>query len=228
MADVDRPRRGSGAHPRGARADSAAASPASGRCASRRSRADVHESIAGSDDYFRYATLGLAVQRVLDEDDAGRVRRGGRVARRDERVPAPRSRRSAAVPVRHVRGLPRRGPARRARPTRASATRARQAVRRRVGPSQNVVLRPGLRARDAGRPGGRARSRSCCSTSTCSSPTRASLEFFYPRLSPGGYLVMHDYNNAGVRLGVQARVRRLPRRTVPSSSSSSATCGARR
>jgi O-methyltransferase len=26
-------------------------------------------------------------------------------------------------------------------------------------------------------------------------PTRASLEFFYPRLEPGGYLIVHDYNN---------------------------------
>jgi O-methyltransferase len=26
-------------------------------------------------------------------------------------------------------------------------------------------------------------------------PTVASLEFFYPRLAPGGYLVMHDYNS---------------------------------
>jgi O-methyltransferase len=27
-------------------------------------------------------------------------------------------------------------------------------------------------------------------------PTLASLEFFYPRLEPGGYLIVHDYNNA--------------------------------
>jgi O-methyltransferase len=26
-------------------------------------------------------------------------------------------------------------------------------------------------------------------------PTVASLEFFYPRLSPGGYLIVHDYNS---------------------------------
>jgi O-methyltransferase len=26
-------------------------------------------------------------------------------------------------------------------------------------------------------------------------PTRAILEFFYPRLSRGGYLIVHDYNN---------------------------------
>ena len=31
----------------------------------------VHESIVTSDDYFRYATLGLAVQRVLDEHIEG-------------------------------------------------------------------------------------------------------------------------------------------------------------
>ena len=26
-------------------------------------------------------------------------------------------------------------------------------------------------------------------------PTKAALEFFYPRLSRGGYIVFHDYNN---------------------------------
>ena len=26
-------------------------------------------------------------------------------------------------------------------------------------------------------------------------PTRAALEFFYPRLSPGGYFMLHDYNS---------------------------------
>jgi O-methyltransferase len=26
-------------------------------------------------------------------------------------------------------------------------------------------------------------------------PTKAGLEFFYPRLSPGGYLLVHDYNS---------------------------------
>jgi Macrocin-O-methyltransferase (TylF) len=34
-------------------------------------RAEIHESIAISDDYFRYATLGLAVTRVLDEGVSG-------------------------------------------------------------------------------------------------------------------------------------------------------------
>src|SRR3954469_21494876 len=33
--------------------------------------APLHESIAGSDDYFRYTTLGLAAQRVVDEQIPG-------------------------------------------------------------------------------------------------------------------------------------------------------------
>src|SRR5215218_4646777 len=32
---------------------------------------EIHESIATMQDYFRYATLGLAVQRVLDEEIPG-------------------------------------------------------------------------------------------------------------------------------------------------------------
>ncbi|WP_208873060.1 TylF/MycF/NovP-related O-methyltransferase [Fretibacterium fastidiosum] len=37
-------------------------------------------------------------------------------------------------------------------------------------------------------------------------PTLAGLRFFYPRLSPGGYLMIHDFNNReypGVRQAVR-------------------------
>jgi O-methyltransferase len=36
-------------------------------------------------------------------------------------------------------------------------------------------------------------------------PTRAGLEFFYPRLSEGGYMFLHDYNRDGL-LGVKQAV----------------------
>jgi O-methyltransferase len=38
-------------------------------------------------------------------------------------------------------------------------------------------------------------------------PILAGLEYFYPRLSAGGYIFIHDYNNArfsGVRMAVEA------------------------
>jgi Macrocin-O-methyltransferase (TylF) len=104
--------------------------------------AEIHESIAHSDDYFRYATLGLAATRVLDEEVPG----------------------------------------------------AFAEVRRRVGSSPNVVLRPGY-VPDTLAGLEDERFAFVLLDLDLLEPTRASLEFFYPRLSPGGYLVMHDYNN---------------------------------
>ena len=86
------------------------------------------------DDYFRYATLGLAVAARAGRGRRGRVRRGRRLARRDERLPAPARARPAALPVRHLRGLPAARPAARRR-RHALPDTSEEAVRRRVGPS---------------------------------------------------------------------------------------------
>lgn len=53
-------------------------------------------------------------------------------------------------------------------------------------------------------------------------PMTAALEYFYPRLSPGGYLFLHDYNHADIH-GVKPIIReyearhgvRLPRMPIP-------------
>lgn len=47
-------------------------------------------------------------------------------------------------------------------------------------------------------------------------PTRAGLEFFYPRLSPGGIILIHDYTNKwpGIRAAVDEFVRTIPESPV--------------
>ena len=48
-------------------------------------------------------------------------------------------------------------------------------------------------------------------------PTKAGLEFFYPRLSPGGLIIVDDYNNPywdGIKLAVDEYCRRIPERPV--------------
>ena len=48
-------------------------------------------------------------------------------------------------------------------------------------------------------------------------PTKAALEFFYPRLSPGGLIIMHDYNNpywGGIKLAVDEYCREIPERPI--------------
>lgn len=156
--------------------------------------AGVHDSIAVSDDYFRYATLGLAVQRVLDEDIPGAfaevgVWRGETSAFLHRLAPARRLYLFDTFAGFPEADLPPGSEDGRFRDTSA------EAVRQRVGGSaEQVVLRPGyVPATLAG-----------LEDETFAfalldldllEPTRASLEFFYPRLAPGGYLVVHDYNN---------------------------------
>jgi O-methyltransferase len=153
----------------------------------------VHESVATSDDYFRYATLGLAVQRVLDEPIDGAmaevgVWRGEMSAFLHRLAP---SRRLYLFDT--FSGFPKGD-----LPTGAEDTRFRdtsvEAVRRRVGPSPNVTLKPGYVPDILGEAADQ-RFALVLLDLDLFEPTRASLEFFYPRLSPGGYLIVHDYNN---------------------------------
>lgn len=49
-------------------------------------------------------------------------------------------------------------------------------------------------------------------------PTLAGLEYFYPRLSPGGFIFIHDYNNrryAGVRHAVEKFLAATPAAALP-------------
>ena len=187
---------------------------------------EVHESVASKQDYFRYATLGLAVQRVLDEKIPGAfaevgVWRGETSAVLHSlapqrqlylfdtfegfRRPRPPGRRQRHEVPRHRRGG---RPAAR-RPLASRSCSGRATSRRRW---------PASRTR---------RSRSRCSTSTCCGPTQASLEFFHPRLSPGGYLIVHDYNNPESDWACKRAFDDFLR-DVRSRWSSSVTCGDRR
>lgn len=153
----------------------------------------VHELIATSDDYFRYATLGLAVQRVLAEPIPGAlaevgVWRGVTSAFLHRLAPGRRLYLFDTFAGFPDQDLPPGEVDHRFRDTSADA------VRRRVGPSDNVVLVPGY-VPDTLDQAGEERFAFVLLDLDLMAPTLASLEFFYPRLEPGGYLVMHDYNN---------------------------------
>lgn len=155
--------------------------------------ARVHESIATSDDYFRYATLGLALHRVLEENIPGEVAEVG-VWRGETSAFLHR-----LAPQRRLylfdtfAGFPAEDLPAGAKDGRFRDTSV-EAVRRRVGPSPNVILRPGyvpevLEGVSA------EQFAFVLLDLDLFDPTSASLEFFYPRLEPGAYLVVHDYNN---------------------------------
>jgi O-methyltransferase len=155
---------------------------------------EIHESIATSDDYFRYATLGLALDRLRTEEIAGAlaevgVWRGETSAFLHRVAPERRLYLFDTFTGFNAQDLPAGSADMRFRDTSA------EAVRRRVGPSENVILVrghvPGTLERAAGE-----RFAMVLLDLDLYEPTRASLEFFYPLLEPGAYLVMHDYNNS--------------------------------
>lgn len=155
--------------------------------------AAAHESIAASDDYFRYATLGLALQRVLDEEIPGAlaevgVWRGETSAFLHRLAPERRLYLFDTFAGFPERDLPEGRHDPRFRDTSV------EAVRRRVGPSPNVVLTPGYVPEVLGTVVDE-RFAFVLLDLDLFDPTLASLEFFYPRLCPGGYLIVHDYNN---------------------------------
>jgi len=153
----------------------------------------VHESIAISDDYFRYTTLGLAVQRVLDEEIPGALAEVG-VWRGETSSLLHR-----LAPTRRLylfdtfAGFPERDLPPGHQDLRFRDT-SLESVRRRVGPSPNVLLRPGYVPEVLQDVAGE-RFAFVLLDLDLFEPTRASLEFFYPRLAPGAYLIVHDYNN---------------------------------
>jgi O-methyltransferase len=155
---------------------------------------DVHESIVTSDDYFRYVTLGLAVQRLLDERIPGAfaevgVWRGETSAFLHRLAPERTLYLFDTFAGFPQTDLPAGADDRRFRDTSEAA------VRERIGMSPNVVLRPGY-VPDTLSGLEDERFAFVLLDLDLLEPTRASLEFFYPRLSPGAYLVMHDYNNS--------------------------------
>ncbi len=153
----------------------------------------LHEAIAPSDDYFRYATLGLAVQRIREEAVPGAMAEVG-VWRGETSEFLHR-----AAPERPLylfdtfAGFPEADLPRGTTDERFRDTSV-EAVAERVGHSPLVILKPG-RVPEVLDDVADERFAFVLLDLDLYEPTRASLEFFYPRLSPGAYLVVHDYNN---------------------------------
>lgn len=152
----------------------------------------AHEAIAASDDYFRYTTLGLALQRVRNEEIPGALAEVG-VWRGETSLFLHR-----VAPERRLylfdtfEGFPNRD-----LPPNTVDVRFRDtsttAVAHRVA-SHNVIIKPGYVPETLASVANEQFAFVLLDLDLFG-PTLASLQFFYPRLSPGGYLVIHDYNN---------------------------------
>ena len=153
----------------------------------------LHESLLLERDYFRYATMGLAVSRVMTEGIEGALAEVG-VYRGDmSRFLHALAPERALYLFDSFEGFAPADCAAGGRDTRFRDTSA-EFVLRNIGDARNVVLKPGfVPATFAGLEG--ERFSFVLVDLDKFQPTLASLEFFYPRLSPGGYLIVHDYNS---------------------------------
>ena len=147
--------------------------------------AEVHRSIADSDDYFRHVTLGLALQRVLDEEIPGAlaevgVWRGETSAFLHRIAPGRRLYLFDTFEGFPARDLPTGQTDGRFRDTSATAVRAR------VGDSDDVVLKAGYVPDTLAEIPPEERFAFVLLDLDLYDPTLASLEFFYPACRRGG------------------------------------------
>jgi len=155
---------------------------------------DVQRAAIAAGDYARYASFALALRRIESDSIPGALAEAGVYQGATSRYIL------RCLPGRTLylfdtfegfpledREVENRGD------TRFQDT-SEAAVRRALGGSKNVVIRKG---RFPGTAGGLEGERFAFVLLDLDvfNPTLAGLEFFYPRLSRGGYLFVHDYNN---------------------------------
>lgn len=156
--------------------------------------AGLHARMVQYGDYYRYATLGLAVQRVLTENIPGALAEvgvyRGYMSRFIHRI-APERTYYLFDPFEGFRAGDFEAGEREDRRFRdTSVAHLLQAL----GDRRNVVLRPGY-VPDTFAGLEPERFAFVLLDVDKHKPTAAALEFFYPRLSPGAFLAVHDYNS---------------------------------
>lgn len=178
--------------------------------------ADQHKGIVVRADYFRYATIGLALERLRQEKVPGGLAEAG-VWRgemsRFIRAGAPERTyylfdTFSGFPDSDLGDLP---PDKRFRDTNV------ETVLAKLGDTERVVVREG-RVPETFAGLEQERFSFVLLDLDLHDPTLSGLEFFYPRLTPGGYLIVHDYNNPesdwGCRRALDSFIEDKPERIV--------------
>lgn len=155
---------------------------------------EVSQSLTAVGDYFRYATIGLALRTVLQENVAGHLAELG-VYRGDmsafiHRVAPDR----ALYLFDTFKGFPAQDLEHGVSSDDRFSGTSVEAVLKRIGGSSNVVIKEGY-IPDTLHGLENERFAFVLLDLDLYKPTAACLRFFYPRLTRGGYLLVHDYNS---------------------------------
>lgn len=179
--------------------------------------ARLHRRIVAEPDYVRYAAMALAVRRLAAEGVAGSFADVGVYRGRTAALLHALDPERTLYLFDTFEGFPRE----QLEPDRPRDERFRDTsiaeVRRRVGASDRVVIRAG-RIPDTLAGLEDERFAFVSLDLDLHEPTRRSLEFFYPRLSAGAYVFVHDYNspesNRACQRALDACLRGKPERPV--------------
>jgi O-methyltransferase len=153
---------------------------------------DVQSLVMASADPFRYATIALAVRTILAEEIPGAFAEVGVYRGELSRLLHTLAPQRDLYLFDTFEGFPSQDLDGRA-DTRFRDTSV-DMVRARVGSPEHVVIRQGYFPETAAGLEGE-RFAFVMLDLDIYAPTKAGLEFFYPRLSPRGYLFLDDYNN---------------------------------
>ena len=154
---------------------------------------EIHAQVAFADDYFRYATHALAMQRVLDTPIEGSIAEVGVFKGEMTRFL------HAVAPDRTYylfdtfEGFPRQDLENGGDDTRFDDT-SLEAVLASLPSTDNIVPRKGY-VPDTFAGLEDERFAFVLADVDLYAPTVAALEFFYPRMTTGGYIFIHDYNS---------------------------------
>lgn len=154
----------------------------------------LHEGILLQADYARYATFALAVQRLLDEHIAGSFAEAGvyrgHLSSFLHRLAPERT----YYLFDTFEGFPQQDLEPGVAEDRRFSDTSVDLVLHTIGDTENIVVRKGYVPETfAGLE--HEQFAFVLLDLDLYRPTAAGLEFFYPRLVPGGYLAIHDYNN---------------------------------
>lgn len=157
--------------------------------------AQVHDTILSQHDYFRFATIGLALQRIRNEQIEGEMAEVG-VYRGDVSKLI-----HSVVPDKKLylfdtfEGFPKQDLEPEVRHDGRFQDTSVEVVMKKIGNTVNIIIRKGCVPETF-----QGLEASVFSFVLLDldlyNPTKASLNFFYPKLTTGGYLFVHDYNNA--------------------------------
>jgi len=154
---------------------------------------DVHNMIMRINDYHRFATIGLAIQRIQTDQIKGSLAEAGVYKGDTSRIIHLLAPDKPLFLFDTFEGFPEHLTASEKPDSRFSDTSV-DLVLERIGSGSNIIIRKGI-APDSYAGLEDEQFSFVLLDLDLYEPTVASLEFFYPRLTPGGYLMVHDYNS---------------------------------